>query len=80
MGIDTGGSNGTGYQPVTTANYSDTPAYQVKVTNNTSSQMTVSGFGTAFYAFGNNIWSDQPTVASALIEPGETWTFTIDTG
>ena len=80
VGIDTGGSNGTGYQPVTTANYSDTPAYQVKVTNNTSSQMTVSGFGTAFYAFGNNIWSDQPTVTSALIEPGENWTFTIDTG
>lgn len=74
MGEDSGG-----FSPATQQNIGDgSGAYQVKVTNNTGSPVTVTGFSVSFNAFGSQITSDMPSVTPALMEPGENWNFTID--
>jgi hypothetical protein len=74
VGIDSGG-----FQPVTAQNIGNgTSAYQVTVTNNTSSPVTVDGFSVAFSAFGSQVTTDSATVNTSLMEPGENWDFTID--
>jgi hypothetical protein len=72
-GIDDGG-----FAPVTQQNLGGQSAYQVTVTNNTGSPVTVMGFAVTFTAFGSTITTDNPTVNTSLIEPAEKWNFTVD--
>jgi hypothetical protein len=78
MGIDTDPGTTTGFQPVTAQNIGGTSAYQVTMTNNTSSPVTVDGFAVSFSAYGSQVTADNPTVNTSLVETGESWNFIID--
>jgi hypothetical protein len=76
MDSDPGGT--TGFSPVTAQNLGGTSAYRVTVTNNTGSPVTVDGFAVTFSAYGSHVTTDNPTVNTSLMEPGESWKFIID--
>jgi len=66
-----------GGQPVTAQDYDGSPGYEVAVTNDAGSPVTVNGFAVTFSAFGGLVDNESPTVDTTLMEPGERWTYTL---
>jgi hypothetical protein len=74
------GQDSGGFLAASQQNYGDGPsAYQITVTNDSKSPLTVDGFNVTFQAFGSQVTSGTSNVRPALIGPGEHWYFTIDT-
>lgn len=71
------GTDDGGFAPAGISGSGGPSAFRVSVRNGASA-VTVTGFAVTFTAYGSQIGTASPTVEQTLMEPGETWDFTVD--